>query len=215
MDKIDSFIEALAGAKVSLDAYNQYAPGDKNNDIRRQNLRLYFQHILARKPSMLLVGEAPGYRGCRLTGLPLVSRKILLEGIPELNLFGAKQGYLETYDPGFESIKGEQSATIVWNTLKTYGVVPLIWSTFPFHPHQPDKPLTNRAPRRDEITAGKVFLGQVVKMADFKRVIAVGNVAEGALQSLGVDCIKVRHPAQGGKNDFVRGIQEVMGKKGF
>jgi uracil-DNA glycosylase len=212
MDKIALLIEALAQAKVSPDAYNQYAPGDKNNDIRRRNLHLYFEHILARKPSMLLVGEAPGYRGCRVTGIPLVSRKILLEGIPELELFGTGRGYLETHDPGFENIQGEQSATIVWNTLREYGVVPLIWSTFPFHPHQPDKPLTNRAPRRGEIAAGKVFLQQIVDMADFTRVVAVGNVAEGALQSLGIDCVKVRHPAQGGKNDFVRGIQEVMGE---
>jgi uracil-DNA glycosylase len=210
MDKIDTFIEALAGAKVASDAYNQYAPGDKNNDIRRHNARLYFEHILARKPSLLFVAEAPGYRGCRLTGLPLVSRKFLVEGIPELELFGTARGYVETHDPGFEKIQGEQSATIVWNTLKTYGVVPLIWSTFPFHPHQPDKPLTNRAPRRDEIAAGKIFLQQIVALANFKQVVAVGNVAEGALQSLGIDCVKVRHPAQGGKNDFVRGIQEVM-----
>lgn len=210
MHKIDPFIEALAGAKVASDAYNQYAPGDKNNDLRRHNVRLYFQHILERKPSLLFVAEAPGYRGCRLTGIPLVSRKILVEGIPEFNLFGVGNGYLETHDPGFENIKGEQSATIVWNVLREYGVVPLIWSTFPFHPHQPDKPLTNRAPRRDEITAGKVFLHQIVALADFKQIVAVGNVAEGALQSLGIDCVKVRHPAQGGKNDFVRGIQEVM-----
>ena len=210
MDKVDALIEVLAQAKVSPDAYNQYAPGDENNDARRHNLRLYFQQILARKPSMLFVGEAPGYRGCRLTGLPLVSRKILLEGIPELDLFGGAHGYLATHDPGFENIKGEQSATIVWNTLREYRIVPLIWSTFPFHPHQPEKPLTNRAPRRDEIAAGKIFLQQVAQMAEFKQVVAVGNVAEGALQSLGIDCVKVRHPAQGGKNDFVRGIQEVM-----
>ncbi|MEO8612363.1 MAG: uracil-DNA glycosylase [Chloroflexota bacterium] len=210
MDKIDSFIEGLAASKVALDAYNQYAPGDKNNDLRRHNLRLYFQHILERKPLMLFVAEAPGYRGCRLTGIPLVSRKILLEGIPELNLFGVGNGYLETHDSGFESINGEQSATIVWNVLREHKVVPLIWSTFPFHPHQPDKALTNRAPRRDEITAGKVFLEQVLKLADFKQVVAVGNVAEGALQSLGIACVKVRHPAQGGKNDFVRGIQAIM-----
>jgi uracil-DNA glycosylase len=209
-DKIDALIEALAGAKVAPDAYNQYAPGDENNDIRRHNLRLYFQQMVERQPSMLFVAEAPGYRGCRLTGIPLVSRKFLIEGIPQLEMFGAARGYVAPNDPGFENIQGEQSATIVWNTLLEYGVVPIIWSAFPFHPHQPDKALTNRAPRRDEVTAGKVFLQMVLNLFDYKRVVAVGNVSEGSLQSLGIDCVKVRHPAQGGKNDFVRGIREVM-----
>jgi uracil-DNA glycosylase len=209
-DKIDSFIEMLAAATVAPDAYNQYALGDKNNDIRRHNLRLYFQQMMEREPSILFVAEAPGYRGNRLTGLPFVSRKILLEGIPELDLFGVQRGYRNTDDPGFEKILGEQSATIVWNTLREYGITPQIWSAFPFHPHQPDKPLTNRAPRRDEIATGKIFLQKVIEMFAFTRVIAVGNVAEGTLRSLGIDCVKIRHPAQGGKNDFVRGIQSLM-----
>jgi uracil-DNA glycosylase len=210
IDKVDSLIEALAGVRVASDAYNQYAPGDPNNDIRRHNLRLYFMQMVERQPSMLFVGEAPGYRGCRLTGIPLVSRKILVEGIPEWDLFGTARGYLVAADPGFEQIQGEQSATIVWNTLRDYGIAPLIWAAFPFHPHQPEKPLTNRAPRRDEVTMGKVFLQQVLGLLDFQRVVAVGNVAEGSLRSLGVECAKVRHPAQGGKNDFVRGVKEVM-----
>lgn len=210
IDKIDAFIEALTGATVAPDAYNQYALGDENNDIRRHNLRLYFQHMIARQPSTLFVAEAPGYRGNRLTGLPFVSRKILLEGIPELDLFGAARGYRNPADPGFEKIVGEQSATIVWNALRENAFTPLIWSAFPFHPHQPSKPLTNRAPRRDEVSAGKIFLQKVIEMADFKRVVAVGNVAEGSLRSLGIACIKIRHPAQGGKNDFVRGIQALM-----
>jgi uracil-DNA glycosylase len=210
IDKIDAFIEALAGAAVAPDAYNQYALGDKNNDIRRHNLRLYLRQMIERQPSILFVAEAPGYRGNRLTGLPFVSRKLLLEGIPEFDLFGAEHGYQNPDDSGFEKIFGEQSATIVWNALRENAITPLIWSSFPFHPHQPDKPLTNRAPRRDEVAFGQFFLQKIVEMSDFKRVVAVGNVAQGSLRSLGIDCIKIRHPAQGGKNDFVRGIQSLV-----
>jgi uracil-DNA glycosylase len=211
-NKIDAFIEMLAAAKVAPDAYNQYAFADQNNAVRRHNLHLYFQQMIEREPTILFVAEAPGYRGNRLTGLPFVSRKILLEGIPELDLFGTSRGYRIPDDPGFEKIVGEQSATIVWNTLKQYGVAPQIWSAFPFHPHQPDKLLTNRPPRRDEIAAGKIFLQKVIEMFEFKRVVAVGNVADGSLRSLGIDCVKIRHPAQGGKNDFVRGIQALVEK---
>jgi uracil-DNA glycosylase len=210
IDKIDAFIEALAKAAVAPDAFNQYALGDKNNDIRRHNLRLYLRQMTERQPLILFVAEAPGYRGNRLTGLPFVSRKLLLEGIPEFDLFGVERGYQNPADPGFEKIVGEQSATIVWNALRENAITPLIWSSFPFHPHQPDKPLTNRAPRRDEVAAGKVFLQKILEMSDFNSVVAVGNVAEGSLRSLGINCVKIRHPAQGGKNDFVRGVQSLV-----
>lgn len=210
IDKIDPFIEALAAATVAPDAFNQYALGNKNNDIRRHNLRLYLRQMIERQPSILFVAEAPGYRGNRLTGLPFVSRKLLLEGIPEFGLFGVERGYRNPDDSGFEKIFGEQSATIVWNALRENAITPLIWSSFPFHPHQPDKLLTNRAPRRDEVVAGKIFLQKIVEMLDFRRVVAVGNVAEGSLRSLGINCVKIRHPAQGGKNDFVRGIHLLV-----
>ena len=72
--------------------------------------------MAARAPRTLLVMEAPGYRGCRLTGVPVTSRKVLLEGVPALQIFGAAAGYRDVADAGFERVYSEQSATIVWNT---------------------------------------------------------------------------------------------------
>ncbi|MCA9889132.1 MAG: uracil-DNA glycosylase [Anaerolineae bacterium] len=208
---IDSILHALMIAPTAEDAYNEYAAHDPNNAIRRENFRLYLRHMQARQPKTMLVMEAPGYRGCRLTGVPVTSRKVLLEGVPELDFFGEEKGYHLTHDPEFENVYGEQSATIVWGTLAQLGHLPLIWNTFPFHPHKAGKPLTNRPPRAPEKALGAHFLEAMLTLFQPKQVIAIGNVAHDTLSKIGLECAKVRHPAQGGKNDFVAGLTELLG----
>lgn len=208
--QIDALIRELSLANLSDDAFNQYAPGDANNAIRRSNLRLYLRVMAARRPQTLLVMEAPGYRGCRLTGVPVTSRKVLLEGAPALNIFGRDAGFGDVADAGFERVYGEQSATIVWSVLADLGALPVIWNTFPFHPHQAGKADSNRRPRIAEIVLGAEFMRQVLAMWKFEQVIAVGNVAHETLQYLHVHCEKVRHPAHGGKRDFVAGLRSLL-----
>jgi uracil-DNA glycosylase len=212
MSPIDTLIESLVAAQTAPDAYNEYAGNDANNVIRCENLRCYLNAMMQQTPQLMLVMEAPGYRGCRLTGVPVTSRKILLEGVPELAFFGAAHGYQNTADVGFEAIYGEQSATIVWQTLADLRVVPIIWNTVPFHPHHLGKPLTNRAPRKLEIEHGSDFLQQVIQLFQPQKIIAVGNVAYGALMALNISCHKIRHPAQGGKHEFVTGLKAAIGK---
>lgn len=206
---MDTFIERLAQSETSPDAYNQYAYGPLTNAIRRANLSHYLSVMYQRGPHTLLVMEAPGYRGCRLTGVPVTSRKILLEGVPGMSLFG--DGFQDVPEPGFEHIQGEQSATIVWGTLRDLGIVPLIWNTFPFHPHRLNEPLTNRRPRKPEIALGMPFLRDMIDGFGLSQVIAVGNVAYDTLHEMNIPCDKVRHPAQGGKNDFVTGLTALLG----
>ena len=157
-DQIDAFIRDLSRVELAEDAFNQYAPGDASNAIRRANLRLYLRAMAARGPRTLLVMEAPGYRGCRLTGVPVTSRKVLLEGVSALNIFGREAGFQDVADAGFERVYGEQSATIVWGALSGLGALPMIWNAFPFHPHKPGQPRSNRKPRAAEIKLGAGFL---------------------------------------------------------
>ena len=96
--QIDALIHDLSQVKLSADAFNEYAPGDANNAIRRENLRCYLRTMAERNPATLLVMEAPGYRGCRLTGVPVTSRKVLLEGVPRLKMFGPDAGYRDVDD---------------------------------------------------------------------------------------------------------------------
>ena len=210
IEMIDQYIADLAAVAAEDDAvFNQFQEnGDPNNAIRRANFRLYLQEMAQHQPDTLMVMEAPGYRGSRLTGVPVTSRKVLLEGVPELQMFGEERGYQNVADPGFEKIYGEQSATIVWGTLANLNRLPLIWNTFPFHPRKPDQPCTNRKPRKAETELGKAFLMQLINMFQPQKTIAIGNVAYDALSEIGISCVKVRHPAQGGKNDFVAGLTE-------
>lgn len=173
-------------------------------------MRRYLVQMARRRPTLLLVMEAPGYRGCRLTGVPVTSRKVLLEGVPELDMFGTQQGYQNSADSGFEDIYGEQSATIVWETLAQLKRLPLIWNTFPFHPHKPDEPRTNRKPRKAERDMGADFLRYIIRSYKPEVIIAAGNVANDTMTGMGVNCVKVRHPAQGGKRDFVAGMTKLL-----
>jgi hypothetical protein len=203
-----SFIERLSLVQTAPDAYNQLGAGDNPyNAIRRANLQRYLEDVAARQSKIVLIGEAPGYRGMRLTGIPMVSRRILREGVPELAMFGTVRGYRDVPEPGFEAIQSEQTATILWSILPELGIVPLVWGAFPFHPHQPGKPLSNRKPRASEVKIGEPFVRDLLDMFAPQKVIAVGNVGYGLLTSMGVPCVKIRHPAQGGKNDFVAGLR--------
>jgi len=208
---IEQWLERLSVAQTAADATNQFAYGNPYNDVRRANLRRYLEQMAALEPTVMLVGEAPGYRGSRLTGIPFGSRRVVLQGVPELGLFGVHNGYQDAPEPGFERIQGEQSATAVWGTLAGLRQAPLIWAAFPYHPHLLGEPLTNRKPRRPETDLGLPLLRDLIALYPVTTFIAVGNVGEEALKRLGITAVKVRHPAQGGKNDFVRGLTEAFG----
>ena len=77
LDQIDALIAVLAKGETAADAFNEYARDHDNNALRRANLRCYLRAMAERMPDTLLVMEAPGYRGCRLTGVPVTSRKLI------------------------------------------------------------------------------------------------------------------------------------------
>ena len=206
--EINSFIEILASVQASASFFNQYSHEVSVNCVRRKNLFLYLQQMANIQPQILLVGEAPGYRGCRLTGVPFTSEFILLEGLEQLGLFGESRGYGKTEE--FRKTMREASASIVWKTLVTTPRLPLIWNAFPFHPFQAENEQSNRKPTRNELTIGKEFLQELIQLFDIKTVIAVGNTADATLNVMGITCEKVRHPSYGGKTLFIKGIKAVM-----
>ena len=85
---ITQLITDLASETFGADVFNEYAAGDADNALRRANLERYLLTMAEIQPKILMLMEAPGYRGCRLTGVPVTSRKILQEGLPSLGLFG-------------------------------------------------------------------------------------------------------------------------------
>ena len=207
--RISQFIDQLANTQVPRDTVNQYNHSNSHNAIRRHNLARYLSQMLELQPKTLLVAEAPGYKGMRLTGVPFSSRAFIRDGIDGVPIFGEVNGYQAPIDEDNPSER-EQTATIVWEVLRDVRPLPLSWNTSPFHPHRQGELLSNRKPRKPELDIGQEFLLEIMDMYPFETFIAIGNTADGVLSKLGIDHHKVRHPAQGGKNDFVRGMQDIL-----
>ncbi len=201
---ISRFIAKLATTPVPADIFNQYAIGAPGNERRRANLRRYLLQMARRRPQKLLVGEAAGYRGCRLTGVPFTSEHILLSGSPGHNLFGQNRGY--TCSDERQRPSKEQTATIVWDVLSQLSHPPLLWNALPFHPHQPGQPWSNRTPRTSELALGEPLIKALLKLYPCQEIIAVGNKAADCLERWGIAARKVRHPSHGGKAAFAEGI---------
>lgn len=204
----DRLIERLAAAEHERGLYNPYrVDEDENNGRRRHNLRLYLRRALAGEARhTLLVCEAPGYRGCRLTGIPLCSRRLLRQWAAA-DEGASGERYLIPADGQFAGIEGEQSATIVRGELRALGLRALVWNAFPWHPHRPGALLSNRRPKAAELARGKAVLAELLAIMAPRRVLAIGRCAQGVLRSLAVPHALARHPAHGGKNDFVASLR--------
>src|SRR5438093_10758741 len=144
MDIVDRLARARIGA-----TYNQYA----RSELRRERLRAH----LERDAPLLLVGEAAGYRGARVSGIPFTS---------ERQLTGAGSA--------------EATATIVRRVLAELGLEDstLCWNVVPTHPHLPGRPETNRRPTRAERDASRPFLRE---LARGRRAVAMGRLAHAVL----------------------------------
>lgn len=201
---LDEFVESLGQMKPLPNVVNPYQPGCPLAAVRRQNLRLYGEWLGARQPTVLLLGEAVGYRGGRLTGIPFVSEHILLTH----PLFGKERGYAKTAE--WPTICREATATIMWQTLDVCAVYPALWNVFPFHPHQPGERASNRKPTLADLAVGEQFVRLLLDLLPIGTVVAVGNTAAQALQRWDIACVKVRHPSHGGKRPFQLGLTAVL-----
>jgi uracil-DNA glycosylase len=146
----DAFVEELAAARIG-ETFNQYRDGPRAG-LLCARLRAYLEARSA--ASILLVGEAAGYRGARLSGVPFTSER-------QLAGFGP----------------AEASATIVHRTLAELELEErvLLWNVVPTHPGTIN---SNRAPSRREVDAG---LGFTVELVLNRRILCVGRLAQGAL----------------------------------
>jgi uracil-DNA glycosylase len=165
----EAFVERLAAARIGT-TFNFYGRG-AGAAVRRARLAEY---LAARAGAhLLLVGEAAGYRGARVSGIPFTSERQLSGRGP-----------------------GEASATVVQRALAELGLTEdvLLWNAVPTHPHLPGRPESNRPPTKAEVAAGAPF---VAELARGRVVIAVGRVAQGALGGA-----YARHPSHGGAAGF-------------
>lgn len=208
MDDLTCLVERLAAIPPMAAVCNPYASDDAAGAIRRANLTRYLERMADRRPSRLLVGEAPGYRGCRVTGVPFTSEAILLADPSPFGLFGESAGFAPAGDGAW---RREATASILWGTLVELGELPLLWNAFPFHPHQPGRTDSNRPPRVSELEAGRSAVIALLEMFAVERVIAVGNKARDSLGRWGIPSARVRHPGHGGRAAFRRELAALLG----
>lgn len=161
----------------------------------------------------ILVGEAPGYQGCRHSGLGFTSERLLLEGkIPRID---APKERLTTRRLPYS----EPSATTMWRVLEEAGIhrTTILWNALQLHPFevQPSKAgklphQTNRAPTAEEVVLGIPSLRKLVMSYPNARIVAVGNVARDLLARSHIPAAKtVRHPSYGGVGEFEAGIKAI------
>ena len=158
-------------------------------------------------PEFILAGEAPGYQGCRYSGIAFTSERLLGEGgIPRIP---ALTGRLSDRRLPFS----EPSATIVWKTLYRLGIEErtILWNAMQLHPHRPDNMWSNRTPTPDEIKLGEPALRVLIEAFPAARIVAVGKKSEGLLREMGIPISgSVRHPANGGATKFSAGLKDLM-----
>jgi uracil-DNA glycosylase len=163
-------VARLAWARIG-ETHNQYA----DSPARRERLVAYLASR-ANAP-IVLVGEAAGYRGARVSGIAFTSERQLTGAGP-----------------------AEASATIVHRVLRELAIEDdvLLWNLVPTHPHRTGEPFTNRRPTRAEIVASRPFLEALGGSGPSNRLLlGVGRLAQRELGGP-----YVRHPSHGGAGAF-------------
>jgi uracil-DNA glycosylase len=141
---VNDFVDRLAAARIGH-TFNFYRRG-VGASVRRTRLREYLSRHS--DTELLLVGEAAGYRGARISGIPFTSERQLSGTGP-----------------------AEATATIVRRTLADLDLDALCWNVVPTHP---GTETSNRRPTAGEIRAAWPFLAEI---ASERRILAVGRLA--------------------------------------
>lgn len=201
---IEAFVELLSSYEVEGEnIHNQY-----QNPIVRNNLYQYLTYLQRHEVDVVFIGEAAGYLGCRITGIPFTDEVQLKN---EKNYFAL--GEWERDSKCGNAV--ERSATYIWEALqrREEKLIPLMWNAFPFHPYKEGNEESNRAPLAKEMKVGKLFVEQLKRIfnIDDENVYAIGRKAQ---EQLGLSKEQyIRHPSYGGKIECQEKIMSINIKK--
>jgi hypothetical protein len=206
-----AFVQELAALRFD-NVFNPYVDACPEHDerdaasTRQHNLELVLEAALCRRVESIWIARDLGYRGGRRTGLALTD---------ELHLSWCAE--LLGTPPLLRATKGEivkeRTATVVWDTIRAIGQPVFLWNVFPFHPHAPNDPMSNRGHTRIERMACRPILMRLLDVLEPRIVVTIGRDAHSALDELGVSSTTVRHPSYGGQNEFITGLFNLYGVK--
>ena len=169
---------------------------------RRRNLESVLSAAVAGGVDALWVGLELGHGGGRRTGLPRTDDR-------RLQTHGTRFGLADLEPPTIAGRSVELTASAVWEALESVPGRVLLWNVFPLHPHKPGTSLSNRRHHPAEREAGIAILKRLKEQLSDAPIIAVGRHAEAALRRAGYPHDAVRHPAYGGKPDFLAGVAQL------
>ncbi len=205
------FVNQLAAVHLA-NVFNPYADScpayDKVNaaEIRRNNLRCYFEAVLALGVDTIWMGRDLGYLGGRRTGMALTDEHHL----PHAHL--VYERFFPVRATHGAAIK-ERTATEIWSLLRELRKPPLLWNVFQFHPHEPNKPFSNRKFAVRERKMADDINAELINWIGIERIVGVGSDAVTYAQQFDVKVVPVRHPSYGGIVAFRHGIRTEYGLK--
>lgn len=146
------------------------------------------------------MGEAPGFKGMRCSGVPFVCEEQLVTGslpfIGEISTNGR--------------LKSEISAKIYWDILLPYHDLAINWDAIPFHPFNFYNKAKNRTPKKSELQHFLYYLKKVIDIVESEKIISIGKKPLYSLNKLGIESTYVRHPSHGGKKEFANGLNKIL-----
>jgi len=198
----------LLTAKAPPGVFNPWRDFDPETDLSRSAPKERLDRLAAHltcKPRHILIGEAAGYQGCKVSGIPFTSERLINAGsIPRIVCSSRLTSRLRPWS--------EPSATTVWGTLHTLGIADetVLWNAYPWHPHKKDNPHSNRTPTPAEREAGVPVLRAFLGLFRNARAFAVGRNAEAALGELDIPATALRHPSMGGATQFRQQLSRTV-----
>lgn len=206
---LDRFFRLLTSYRAPL-VFNPWAERDPDTDLysdapeaRLQRLRAH----LGARPKLILLGEASGYQGCHVSGIPFTSERLLIAGaIPRVTL----------NTPRLSSRAlpwSEPSATTIWSTLHQLAVADdtILWNAFPWHPFKSASRQSNRTPKPQERALGIPVLEALLAAFPGVALGAVGRHAQRSTADCGRKAYPLRHPSMGGVSAFRAGMKRFVG----
>jgi hypothetical protein len=207
--RVTDFVETIASLRLT-NCFNpyveRYPPFDSKDApaIRRANLMHVLGAAAASGVDDLWIGLELGHNGGRRTGLAMTDDR-------HLDAHGKRFGVADRLRCATRAGPvQEMTASIVWEALDKIERPIFLWNVVPVHPHRANEQLSNRRHTRHERDACIAQLQTMIALVRPQRIVAIGNHASLALTRSGCHHALVRHPAFGGKRDFLRQVEQLV-----